>query len=41
MEDLKEHEKEAQRQVEQLYKTSRGLLQYIDLLQYMQTIPDL
>ena len=41
MEDLHQQEKEAQRQIEQLQKTRRGLMHYIDLLRYMQTIPDL
>ena len=40
MEDIKQHEKEAQRQIEQIIRTCQGLKQYIDLLQFMQNIPD-
>ena len=40
IEDLKQQEKEAQRQLEQLQRTRRGLRHYIDLLRYMQRIPD-
>ena len=40
MEDLNQQEKEAQRQLEQLQRTRLGFRQYIDLLRYMQTIPD-
>ena len=40
MEDLNQQEKEAQRQLEQLQRTRLGLRHYIELLRYMQTIPD-
>ena len=41
MEDIKQQEKEAQQQIEQITRTCQGLLQYIDLLGVMQKIPDL
>ena len=41
MEDIKQQEKEAQRQIDQITRTCQGLLQYIDLLRVMQKIPDL
>ena len=40
MEDLNQQEKEALRQLEQLQRTRLGLKHYIELLRYMQTIPD-
>ena len=40
MEDIKQQEKEAQQQIEQLTRTCRGLTHYIELLRFMQKIPD-
>ena len=40
IEDLKQQEKEAQRQIEQLQRTRQGLRHYIDLLRHMQRIPE-
>ena len=41
MEDIRQQEKEAHRQIEQLEKTRKGLKHYIKLVRYMQEIPDL
>ena len=41
MEDLKQQENEAQRQLEQLQRTRLGLRHYIDLLRFMQKLPNL
>ena len=37
--DCKEHEEKALKQLEIAIKTCQGLMQYIDLLRFMQRIP--
>ena len=38
--DCKEHEEEALKQLEIAIRTCQGLMQYIDLLRFMQKLPE-
>ena len=41
IQNIKEKEKKAQEMLEQIMRTCCGIIQYIDLLWFMQKIPDL